>query len=146
MSHPMKQIDLNDGTFSWRQMDKIIESLPKIGKEQKCLNFISHDLPKFRISWIDLILENCLALEELNIAFGLSDYLITQLCKNLPLNIVKLELNFGLFNDDHLQTVVKRCKKLKSLDIRYTAVTFSGVKSLWLESCFMLLPNFWPNS
>ena len=67
-------------------------------------------------------------------------------CKKLPLNIVKLELNFRLFNDDHLQTVVKRCKKLKSLDIRHTAVTFSGVKSLWLESCLMLLPNFWPNS
>ena len=124
MSHPMEQIDLNDTIFLWRQIDKIIE--PKIGKELKCLNFISHDLPKFQISWIDLIVENCLALEELNIAFGLSDYLITQLCKNLPLNILKLELNFGLFNDDHLQTVVKRCKKLQSLDIRDTAVTFSG--------------------
>jgi hypothetical protein len=70
--------------------------------------------------------------------FGLPDYLITQLCENLPFNIVKLELNFGLLNDGHLQTVVKRCKKLQSLDIRSTAVTFSGVKSLWLESCFML--------
>ena len=142
MSHPIERIDLNDGIFSRRQIDKIIESLPKIGKELKCLNFICRELPKFRISWIDLIVENCLALEELNIAFGLSDYLITQLCKNLPLNIVKLELNFGLFNDDHLQTVVKRCKKLKSLDIRYTAVTFSGVKSLWLESCFCFMLNY----
>ena len=139
MRHPMEQIDLGDRIFSWRQMNKVIECLPKIGKRLKCLNFVNRDIPQYSTYWVDLIVKNCLDLEELNITIGLPDYLITELCENLPLNIVKLELNFALFNDDHLQKVVKRCKKLQSLDIRYTAVSFSGVKSLWLECCFMII-------
>ena len=50
MSHPIERIDLNDGIFSRRQIDKIIESLPKIGKELKCLNIISHGSLRVRSS------------------------------------------------------------------------------------------------
>ena len=50
MSHPMERIDLSDRIFSWKQMDKIIESLPKIGKELKCLNCISHGSLRVRSS------------------------------------------------------------------------------------------------
>ena len=139
MRHPMEQIDLGNNIFSWRQMNKVIESLPKIGKGLKCLNFVNRDLPQYSTRWVDLIVKNCLDLEELNIAIGLPDYLITELCENLPLNIVKLQINLSYLDNDDLQTLVKRCIKLQALDIRDTAVTFSGVKSLWLESCFMLI-------
>ena len=96
-------------------------------------------------------MNSCLGLEELNLSFNtLKDDAIDYLCDNLTPNVLKLNLEIGNepgegLNDDNIRALVKRCPKLKVLDIRSNEkMTYHGLwaiieRLLFLE--ILALPN-----
>ena len=97
-------------------------------------------------------MNSCLGLEELNLSYNtLKDDAIDYLCENLTPNILKLNLEIGIaepdkgLNDDNIRALVKRCPKLKVLDIRTNEkMTYHGLweiieKLLFLE--ILALPD-----
>ena len=108
----MERIELTGSNelISWRHINKIIQSLPQTGKGLKCLILDGRQFCELTSThWIDFIVKNCLNHEELNNGVGLPANHITLLCENLPLNIMKLELNLNFLHDGHLKKLVKRC-------------------------------------
>ena len=131
---------------------QFIKRLPQIGSRLKNLNLESGGLGKNGdLGTIALIVNSCLGLEELNLSFNtLKDDAIDYLCDNLTPNILKLNLEIGNepgegLNDDNIRALVKRCPKLKVLDIRSNEkMTYRGLwdiieKLLFLE--ILALPD-----
>ena len=156
-SHPMENIDIrrNMNMYLSNNISLFIKCLPKIGSQLKSLNLEYGGLNRYGgatlnticANSIPLIVDNCLGLEELNISYNiLSQESITYLCENLTPNILKLDIRINLIyryimNDNHIRALVKRCPKLKVLDIRttYSKVTYQGLVAiseglLFLES------------
>mgnify|MGYP001217124361 FL=1 len=89
-------------------------------------------------------MDSCLDLEELSICGNsLSEKAISYLCENLTSNILKLDIRnsqFGVggwrdpdkaLNDNNIRALVKRCPKLKVLDIRCNEnVTYQGLVAI----------------
>ena len=149
-SHPMENIDIRRSMNMYlsNNISLFIKCLPKIGSQLKSLNLEYGGLNRYRgANSIPLIVDNCLGLEELNISYNiLSQESITYLFENLTPNILKLDMRINLIykyimNDNHIRALVKRCPKLKVLDIRttYSKVTYQGLVAiseglLFLES------------
>ena len=74
---------------------------------------------------IKSIVDNCVQLRELNLVNSIfSTEEISYMVENLTSKVEKLSLDdIDKFNDDHLNTLVMRCKKLKLLDLRRTDIT-----------------------
>jgi hypothetical protein len=130
-SHPMEKIDLGN------YLSLFIKSLPQIGSKLKSLNLYNGNEEKIGdLSNISLIVNTCLSLEELNISYNTLDTeSMDYLCENLTPNILKLEIGSGLndkgLNDNNIRELVKRCPKLKVLDIRSNEkVTFKGLVAI----------------
>ena len=148
-THSMEEIDFRDTMMSdENNISQFIKRLPQIGCRLKKLN-LEHALGKNGdLGTIALIVNSCLGLEELNLSCNtLKDDAINYLCENLTPNILKLNLEVGEayaepdkgLNDDNIRVLVKRCPKLKVVDIRTNEkMTFNGLweiieKLLFLE-------------
>ena len=148
-THSMEDIDIRDTMMSdENNISQFIKRLPQIGCRLKKLN-LEHALGKNGdLGTIALIVNSCLGLEELNLSCNtLKDDAINYLCENLTPNILKLNLEVGEayaepdkgLNDDNIRVLVKRCPKLKVLDIRTNEkMTYNGLweiieKLLFLE-------------
>ena len=147
-SHPMENIDIrrNSDLSNISNISPFIKCLPKIGSQLKSLNLEHGGLNRYGCVNLDtylniicahslpLIVDNCLGLEELNISYNiLNQESVTYLCENLTPNILKLDIRNNLIykyilNDKLIRALVKRCPKLKVLDIRttYSKVTYQG--------------------
>ena len=150
-SNSMEEIDFRICMISEKTISEFIEKLPQIGSHLKTLNLESKLKKCGDLGTIALIVNTCLSLEELNLCGNtLTDEAIDYLCKNLTPNILKLNLEIGNepdegLNDDNIRTLVKRCPKLKVLDIRSNEkMTYHGLwaiieRLLFLE--ILALPN-----
>ena len=137
-SQPMEKIEFIDYTmpeYSGIDISQFIKVLPQIGSQLKSLNLGNGLLRKSKLcdlSSISSIVNTCLDLEELNISGNLqNEKAISYFCENLTSNILKLDIRFGKMNDNNIRALVKKCPKLKVLDIRYNEnVTYQGVVSI----------------
>ena len=137
-THSMEEIDFRDTMMSdENNISQFIKRLPQIGCRLKKLN-LEYALGKNGdLGTIALIVNSCLGLEELNLSCNtLKDDAINYLCENLTPNILKLNLEVGEayaepdkgLNDDNIRVLVKRCPKLKVLDIRTNEkMTYNGL-------------------
>ena len=119
--------------YSEIDISQFIKVLPQIGSQLKCLNLGYVLLGKLcDLSSISSIVNTCLDLEELNISGNLEDEkAISYFCENLTSNILKLDIRYGKINDNNIRALVKKCPKLKVLDIRDNEnVTYQGVVSI----------------
>ena len=145
-SQPMEKIDIGDFRMTDLEggISQFIKSLPQIGSQLKCLNLYDGSLGNCGdLSSISLIVNTCLGMEELSLSYNsISEEAITYLCENLTSKILKLGIrdiissnswdgpNNGL-NDNNIKALVKRCPKLKVLDIRGNdKVTYQGLVSI----------------
>ena len=152
----MEEIDFTDTMMSdENNISQFIKRLPQIGSRLKNLNLEGGGLGKNGdLGTIALIVNSCLGLEELNLSWNtLKDDAVDYLCENLTPNILKLNLEIGEtyaepdkgLNDDNIRALVKRCPKLKVLDIRTNEeMTYHGLweiieKLLFLE--ILALPD-----
>ena len=135
-SQSMEKIDFREYTmpeYSEVDISQFIKVLPQIGSQLKSLNLGYGLLGKLcDLSSISSIVNTCLDLEELNISGNLEDEkAISYLCENLTSNILKLDIRYGKINDNNIRALVKKCPKLKVLDIRDNEnVTYQGVVSI----------------
>jgi hypothetical protein len=114
-------------------ISQFIKVLPQICSQLKFLNLGYGLLGKLcDLSSISSIVNTCLDLEELNISGNLEDEkAISYFCENLTSNILKLDIRYGKINDNNIRALVKKCPKLKVLDIRDNEnVTYQGVVSI----------------
>ena len=143
ISHPMEKIDFREEIspeYSEIDISQFIKVLPQIGSQLKSLNLGWGLLGKLcDLSSISSIVNTCLDLEELNISGNrLNEEAISYLCENLTSNILKLDIGFGGWhdpdtglNDNNIKALVKRCPKLKVLDIRSNEnVTYQGLVAI----------------
>jgi hypothetical protein len=135
-THSLEELVFRDTMMEdENNISQFIKRLPQIGSRLKNLNLESGGLGKNGdLGTIALIVNSCLGLEELNLSFNtLKDDAIDYLCKNLTPNILKLNLEIGNepdegLNDDNIRALVKRCPKLKGLDIRSNEkMTYRGL-------------------
>ena len=150
ISHLMEKVDLRQcmnnarhdisaNMLSENDISQFIKSLPEIGSRLKNLNLGNGLVGKFHdLSSISSIVNTCLGLEELNLGGNsLNEEAISYFCENLTSNILKLEIAIGYWgtprglNDNNIRALVKRCPKLKVLDIRYNElVTYQGLVAI----------------
>ena len=161
-SHRIEKIALRDCNLSLFVFPR---SPTHIGRTLKSLN-LGNDLrtgKRYDLSSISIIVNACLGLEELNMSCNsLPTESVDYLCKNLTPNILKLESKniqyrdylenkrMGLpepwkvgLNDNNIKALVKRCPKLRVLDIRENEnVTYQGLvaisKGLLFLECLAL--------
>ena len=135
-SQPMEKIDFREYTmpeYSEMDISQFIKVVPQIGSQLKSLNLGYGLLGNLcDLSSISSIVSTCLDLEELNISGNLEDEKANSyLCENLTSNILKLDIRYGNMNDNNIRALVKKCPKLKVLDIRDNEnVTYQGVVSI----------------
>ena len=150
ISHPLEKVQLRQcmnnarhnistNMMSENDISQFIESLPQIGCQLKNLNLENDLFGKFHdLSSISSIVNTCLGLEELNLCGNmLNEEAISYFCENLTSNILKLEIGIGCWgtprglNDNNIKALVKRCPKLKVLDIRSNElVTYQGLVAI----------------
>ena len=150
ISHPLEKVELRQcmnnarhnittNMMSENDISQFIESLPQIGSQLKNLNLENDLFGKFHdLSSISSIVNTCLGLEELNLCCNmLNEEAISYLCENLTSNILKLDIGIGYWgtprglNDNNIKALVKRCPKLKVLDIRTNElVTYQGLVAI----------------
>ena len=77
-------------------------------------------------------LKSCTQLTELNLSnsFIVKESTKEIIVKNVTSNILKLDLSFNEIEDKHVDTLVKRCKKLTELDLRDTSITKHSIDSI----------------
>ena len=141
ITQPMEKIEFRNSSFiSENIISQFIKKLPQIGGRLKNLN-LEGKLRKYGdLGTIALIVNTCLGLEELNLAFNmLTEEAIDYLCENLPPNIVQLNLEIGEtfagpdtgLNDNNIRALVKSCPNLKVLDVRSNEkITFKGLVAI----------------
>ena len=141
-SNPMEKVDLRDCTSP--NVHLFIKSLPETGSKLKSLNLYNGLLGNYGdLASISKIVNTCLSLEELNISCNtLTVKAMDYLCENLTPNIFKLDIGIGSgelqfpqdhkgLNDNNIRALVKRCPKLKVLDIRSNVkVTYQGLVAI----------------
>ena len=69
------------------------------------------------------LIKQCVNLTELNFSNALRDEYVTILVNNINPNIMKLDISGNQVNDDHIYTLVERCKKITELNLRCTSIT-----------------------
>ena len=125
---PMEKIEIKNcyNMFSREKISQIIENLPLIGSRLKCLNL---DYNNPTESEIKLIVDSCVNLEELDFHnINIDTSCIKYVSENLTPKILKLDLFLcRSFDDSALCSLVKRCPKLQTLDIRDTNTTWYGI-------------------
>ena len=145
-SHQMEKVDLRYCERDCKSLNVslFIKSLPEIGSKLKSLNLCYGLLGKYGdLTSISLIVNTCLSLEELNISCNiLTTKAMDYLCENLTPNVLKLDIGIGSgqlqfpqdhkgLNDNNIRALVKRCPKLKVLDIRSNVkVTYQGLVAI----------------
>ena len=140
-SHPLEKVDFMHRTPL--DISQFIKSLPQIGSKLKSLKLILSQPGIYDdLTSISLIVNNCLDLEELKIFLNctMTTEAIAYLCENLTTNILKLDIKIGGMwnvgpdkglNDNNIRALVKRCPKLKVLDVRYSKnVTHQGLVAI----------------
>ena len=149
-SQPIEKVGLRDCNLSTSIFVRI---LTQISRKLKILN-LGNDLrtgKNYILSSISTIVNTCLGLEELNMSCNsLTIESIDYLCENLTPNILKLDIKniqyayylekirMGLhepwkvgLNDNNIRALVKRCPKLRVLDIRDNEnVTYQGLVAI----------------
>ena len=149
-SRSIKKVGLRDCNIS---LLVFLRSLTQIGRKLKSLN-LGNDLrtgKRYDLGSISTIVNACLGLEELNMSCNsLSTESVDYLCENLTPNIQKLDIRniqysdyfenvrMGLhepwkigLNDKNIRSLVKRCPKLRVLDIRDNEnVTYQGLVAI----------------
>ena len=87
-----------------------------------------------RTELIQRLFTNCHQLTEFNLCSawdrGMRDAQLWALVKNLTPNILKLSLAFSKIKDEHVNTLVLRCKKITELNLKATSITNDSVESI----------------
>ena len=77
------------------------------------------------------IIDNCSELTDFSISdASLSNESITYICKNLTSNALRLDISSNQVKDEHIQSLVERCKNLEHLDLSRTIVTYKSVTTI----------------
>ena len=108
-------------------------------KSLKVLNFEKRGLESLDMESIKLAVKSCAEIKELNLAgIDLSEDAINVLVNNLTPKIEKLNLSWigrfwlrpGGVNDEQIKTLVDRCKKITSLNLRNCAISDNSITSI----------------
>ena len=87
--------------------------------------------PKELVEKLFSSMSKCHQLTEVNFYSGPYDPLdFRTLVENLTPNILKLNLPCHNVKDEHISTLVQRCKKIKELNLENTSITNDSVKSI----------------
>ena len=77
------------------------------------------------------IIDKCSELTDLGISSAiLSNTSIEYICKNLTSNTLRLDISSNEVKDEHIQSLVERCKNLEHIDLSETLVTFKSVTAI----------------
>ena len=94
-----------------------------------CLNLV-----KLHFESVKKIIDECNNLSDFGISAtalksgtGLTKQSISYICTNLTPNVLKIDLSSNEVEDEHIQSLVERCKNLEHLDICETLITYKSV-------------------
>ena len=99
-----------------------------------------------RTGLVEKLIIKCSQLTELNISKGIGglfsnsillDQHVCALVENLTPGILKLNLASQEVTDEHVHTLVSRCKKLTELDLSFTGIADASVESIAKHSNFI---------
>ena len=114
---------------------KMVASICKNGKTLQILN-LNHSYTK-ESGYLQEIIVSCQELKEVNLTFvshSLSENLSYEdlgfLAENIPPNVEELDLSGLDVKDDHVETLLRRCNKIKALSLEATLITDYSVMSI----------------
>ena len=114
---------------------KMVASICKNGKTLQILN-LNYSFTE-ESGYLQEIIKSCQELKEINLAFvehSLSEILSYEdlefLAKNIPPNIEELNLSGLDVKDDHVETLLRRCNKIKALSLEATLITDYSVMNI----------------
>ena len=94
-----------------------------------CLNLV-----ELHFESVKKIIDECNNLSDFGISAtalksgtGLTKQSISYICTNLTPNVLKIDLSSNEVEDEHIQSLVERCKNLEHLDICETLITYKSV-------------------
>ena len=117
---------------------KMAESICKNGKTLQVLNLNNLSvIERYSITNrnFQAIIQCCQELKEVDLVSTISKHKPTDddlefLAKNISPNVVKLNLEFQNFTDDHVKILLSRCNKIKVLILEATNVTSDSLKTI----------------
>ena len=151
--YDVKYLNLDCCTADQGVLEKLISSCKSLQKLSLCnleLNSNAVFFPHQELQTLDLnafkgldleLLTNILSCEKLTVVsfryvFGLSKDLVQYLVENLSSGLEKVSLgNMNCLTDEHVKTLVKRCKKIEELELAYCRnITADSLTSI-VEHC-----------
>ena len=124
---------------------KMAVSICKNGKTLQTLNLNSSFLDNLTndnsldstpaYNYFQEMIKCCQELKEvdlayLNDAYGLTDDDLHFVVKNIPTNVQKLNLSRCCIKDDHVKILVRRCNKIKTLNLEPTLITDDSLTNI----------------
>ena len=130
--HFLEKLAVDCLTLTSREIDHICQN----GETLQILSLERCNLSYIRTELIQRLFTKCHQLTEFNLYSAISHSAIqhdAQLCdlvKNLTPNILKLRLVIKRVKDEHVKTLVRRCRKITELNLSDTSITNDSVKSI----------------
>ena len=140
-SRSLEYLNLHQSSSS--VVDKCIENMAF----QNNLKVLSVNDVNLDYYCIKEIIDKCSELTDLGISSAiLSNTSIEYICKNLTSNTLRLDISSNEVKDEHIQSLVERCKNLQHLDLSETKVTYKSVTTIVTALSHSIVSLSFPNN
>jgi len=133
--HSLEKLSME---YAWLTLSLYFDYLAQNGQTLKILNLkdgiliSKEENDEVESRLLGNALRSCTQLTELNLSnnFIVKESIKEIIVKNVTSNILKLDLSNNEIEDKHVDTLVKRCKRLTELDLRWTSITKLSIDSI----------------